>query len=346
MPLRVQDLNGPAAPAWDEFVAACPEAGFFHRAGWSRVIQAAFGQKAHYLYAERDGQIVGVLPLIHMRSPLFGNRLVSTAFTTAGGTAALDEEARTALEAEAERRMAALGAQYVELRQPPRPHAEGGRWQARTGLYSTFERRIHADEQEDMKLINANKRRELRKALASDLSDRLERGPETFFPVYAETMRDLGTPVFGMRFFRLIAETFAGDCDCLVVSQGGEPLAASMNFYFRDRVILYFLGNRPRARECNATGFLLWRLARLSVARGFTLFDYGRSKTGTGNAAFKRMQGFTERPVANEFLMASGGAPPELNPTNPRYSRFIETWKKLPLPVANVVGPAVIRHIG
>lgn len=346
MALIVEELGDGSAAAWDAFVADCPDATFFHRAGWRRVIAGSLGRPAHFLLARRGGEIAGVLPLVHMNSRLFGNRLVSTAFTTGGGVAAVDDEARAALDAAAIRLMNRVGAAYVEYRQPPRPHAEGEGWSRRDGLHATFERPIGATDEAELKLYTGNKRRELKKALEGGLVDEADPHAGRFYPVFAETMRDLGTPVWGRRFFDALTTEFKGDCDCTVIGKDGRLVAAGLCFYFRDRMILHFLGNLPAARELGATNVLLWRLARRAAARGISVFDYGRSKVDSGNFAFKKNCGFTPRPIANEFFLPEGARPPELNPTNPRYGRFIEAWKRLPLAVANLVGPQLMRHIG
>lgn len=348
MTVSVDLLDDRKVEAWDRFVLHdCPEATFFHRSGWKGVVEKAFSQKAHFLLAERDGAICGVLPLIHMKSPLFGNRLVSLSFTVGGGVAAMDDDARAALDQAAVGLMEKLGANYVEYRQPSALHAEGQGWAPKADLYYTFEKPILADEAASWKQIPSSQRTVVKKAIEQfKLVDEVDRTPDRFFPIYAETMRDLGTPVFGKKFFRLIMDAFGSDVNCLTVSHQGVPVASSMNFRHRERVMLYFLGNLPAARQLGATNFLIWRLFRRSAGQGLTLFDYGRSKVDTGPYKYKKNWGFQPRAIANEFRMRDGGPIPEVNPTNPKYARVIALWQKLPLPVANLLGPHVIRHIG
>ncbi|MGE5548727.1 MAG: FemAB family XrtA/PEP-CTERM system-associated protein [Solirubrobacterales bacterium] len=346
MALVIKSLDDGSVVAWDRFVDSCPEATFFHRAGWRRVITASFRQKARFLYAEQDGAIVGVLPLVHMRSPLFGNRIVSTAFTVGGGVAAVEDAAREALDAAAVELMNRTGAAYVEYRQPPRPHPEGSGWVARPGMYVTFERSIPVREEDDWKLIPGKKRRMVRKAIDAGLEAVEDRHPGRFFPVYAEAMRDLGTPVFGSALFTNLMTEFGHDCECLIATHEGRPVAAALNFVFKNRIIQYFLGNLPEARPLGATNFLLWRMSRRAAERGLTLFDYGRSKVDSGNYTFKVESGFSPRPIANEFHLRQGTPMPELHVRNRKFSPFIAAWKRLPLPVANTLGPRVIRHIG
>ena len=346
MTVRIDLLDDRTAGAWDAFVASFPEATFFHRAGWRRVIDGAFRQDAPFLYAERDGAIVGVLPLVHMRSRIFGNRLVSTAFTVGGGSVAVDEEARGALDDAAVDMAKRTGADYLEYRQPAHPHVEGDGWHAREGLHATFERPLPAKEEDDWKAIPAKKRRLVRKAIESGLKDEVDDGIGRFYPVFAEAMRDLGTPVFGRRLFELLMQNFGKDCECMVVTQAGKPVTVAINFFFRDRVMQYFLGNLKEARPLNATNFLLWRLGRRAAERGLTVFDYGRSKVGSGNYVFKVEAGFFAKPVVHEYFLGRGQALPDIDVRNPRYQQAIAAWKHLPLPIANVAGPLLSRHIG
>jgi FemAB-related protein (PEP-CTERM system-associated) len=347
MAVRVKVLDDAARPAWDRFVLEeCPEASFFHRSGWKPVIEAAYKQHCHYLFAERDGQIVGVLPLVHVKSPVFGNRLISNAFTIGGGTAALDEEASQALDAEALRLMDALGAACLELRRPPRTH-QGGGWSAKEDVYANFSRPIAASEEDCLKQIPRKQRAVVRKAIeANVLEDSVEQDPRHFFPLYAFSMRNMGTPVFGWRFFSLLMEEFAGVCDCLTISHQGKPISSVLNFYFRDAVMPYYTGCQPEARDLGANDMMYWRLMRRAHERGFKTFDFGRSKFGTGPFSFKKNWGFEPQPIRHEFCVKGGGEVPEINPLNPKYRLFINVWKRLPLGVANILGPQVVRHIG
>jgi FemAB-related protein (PEP-CTERM system-associated) len=347
MAVQIKVLEAEGRAAWDRFVLAeCPEAGFFHRSGWRDVIEGVYRQRCHYLYAERDGRIVGVLPLVHVRSPLFGDRLISTAFTIGGGTAVLDEEARAALDAEALGLMDRLGVTCFEVRSPARPH-DGDGWTAKTEVYANFSRPIAAAEDDCLKQIPRKQRAVVRKAIgAADLVDEIESDPSRFFPLYAFSMRNMGTPVFGKQFFSAVMETFGPACDCLTVLHRGVPVASVLNFYFRDRVMPYYTGCLLPARDLGANDFMYWRLMRRTFERGFGVFDFGRSKVGTGPFSFKKNWGFEPRPIVHEYRISGGGAVPEINPLNPKYRLFIAVWKRLPLGLANLLGPHVARQIG
>ena len=348
MALRIKTLGDESRAAWDRFVLSeCGEAGFFHLGGWKTVIETAYRQSCPYLYAERDGQIIGVLPLVHIRSRLFGDRLISNGFTIGGGAAALDAEAEAALCGEALRLMERLGVSCLELRAPPRPHDEAGEWRAKTGIYANFSRPIAASEEECLKQIPRKQRAVVRKAIeAGELVDAIDVTPERFFPLYSFSMRNMGTPVFGRRFFDLLMQEFAGSCDCLTVLHGGQAVSSVLNFYFRDRVMPYYTGCRPEARDLGANDYMYWRLMRRARERGFGVFDFGRSKFGTGPFSFKKNWGFEPVPIRHEYHLAGGGEPPEINPLNPKYRLFIAAWKRLPLALADRLGPLIVREIG
>jgi len=327
---------------WDAFVAQCPDATFFHRAGWLGVIEDALGHRCHYLLAERSGEIVGILPLAHVRSRLFGSALVSVPCGVYAGVAATEPAARDALIDEAVRLAEALGVDALEMRNrhPMRPD-----WPTKS-LYVTFRKPISGSDEENLKAIPRKQRAMVRKGIAAGLRSRLVSDPDLFFSIYAESVRNLGTPVFPRRLFRCIHDAFLEETEISVISApGGEAVAAVMSFYFRDEVLPYYGGSRPAARELKGNDFMYWDLMCRAAARGARVFDYGRSKVGTGAYGFKKNWGFVPEPLHYEYHLVKASEVPEVNPNNPKYRYFIEAWKRLPLPVANALGPILARNL-
>jgi FemAB-related protein (PEP-CTERM system-associated) len=328
---------------WDAFVDTAPEATFFHRAGWREVIEKSFGHRMHYFYAERGGETVGVLPLTEIRSLLFGHALISNAFSVCGGPVAVDEPARGALNASALTLFHATGARHLEYRATIKPKPE---WQTRDNLYAAFSGPLPADEAENLKQIPRKQRAVVRKAIESKLTYKVGHDVAALYDLYALSVRNLGTPVFPKRYFQNLVATFAPDCDVLTVSHDGAPIASVMNFYFRDRVMPFYTGSRPEARRLGANDLMYWRLMRHAAARGARVFDFGRSKVGTGPFEFKKNWGFTPEPIAHHFLTRDNAPLPDLNPLNPKFQLMIKTWKRLPLAIANRLGPLIVRNIG
>ena len=349
MALVCRPLDDASEGAWDEFVAAHPDGSFFHRAAWRRVIEQAFGHRTHYLLAERDGAITGVLPLGHVRTRLFGSALISVPFCVQGGPLAADRESFRALAGHAAALMQAARASALEFRfRDPLPGdwLEPAEWPARNDLYVTFRKPIAADDDANLKSIPRKQRAVVRKGIDSRLSSAVTGNVDLLHRIYAESVRNLGTPVFSRRYFRILADAFAGSMDVVEIRNGETPVAAVMNFYWRDEVLPYYGGGTAAARKCYAHDFMYWEVMRRAAARGYRLFDYGRSKVGTGAFAFKKNWGFEPTPLHYRFHLAPGETIPDHNPLNPKYRLFIAAWKKLPLPVANLVGPHIVRGLG
>ena len=349
MPLACRLLDPAGEAAWDAFVAAHPHGTFFHRAAWRGVIERAFGHRTHYLMAERDGAVVGVLPLGHVSSLLFGNTLISVPLCVYGGPLAVEAEAFAALTEAAAALLPGSRASALEFRflaLPPEGWLDPAAWVTRNDLYVTFRKAIVADDDANLKAIPRKQRAMVRKGIERGLTATVDRNVDGLHPIYAESVRNLGTPVFSRRYFRLLAEAFGADMDVLTVRDGETPVASVMNFHWRDEVLPYYGGGTRAARACHANDFMYWAVMRHAAARGARLFDYGRSKVGTGAFAFKKNWGFEPAPLRYCVRLAPGAAVPEVNPLNPKFRLFIAAWKRLPLPVANLLGPRIVRGVG
>jgi FemAB-related protein (PEP-CTERM system-associated) len=228
MAVTLHPLEERSAPAWDAFVAAMPAGTFFHRAAWARVIEAAFGHRTCYVLAERDGAVVGVLPLAQVKTWLFGNTLISVPFCVYGGPLAADVEARAALEAHAIDLLRRTGAEAVEFRERDAMTSD---WQTRDDLYVTFRKPLAADHERNMKAIPRKQRAMVRKGIQNGLVSVVGQETEPLHRIYAESVRNLGTPVFSRRYFALLLEAFRDSADVVTIVDDGQPIAAVLNFY-------------------------------------------------------------------------------------------------------------------
>ena len=328
---------------WDAFVMACPTATFFHRAGWQRVLHRVFGHPTHFLYAEVDGRIQGVLPLAQVKSMLFGNALVSLPFAVYGGVAADTPEAAAALEAEAQKLAQSLDVQHLELRHIDRRHDD---WPLQD-LYVTFRKPILPEEEANMLAIPRKQRAMVRKGIKNELRSEFDPAVDRFFALYAGNVHRHGTPALPKRWFQALRDEFGADCDVLTVTApDGRALSSVMSFYFRGEVLAYYAGDDEAARDLAANDFKYWELMRHACARGMTVFDYGRSKQGTGPYAFKKNWGFEPTPLNYEYKLYKRDAVPQNNPSNAKYKLLIETWRRMPIGMANWLGPFIVRSLG
>ena len=342
MDIHIHQLKESEFKPWDAFVDASADATFFHRAGWKTVLERVFGHTTHYIYAERDGRIEGILPLAQIKSLLFGNTLISTPFCVYGGVLANSIDAAELLREKACDLARELRVDTLELRnlKPANPA-----WPTKD-LYVTFRKEIDPDPEVNLKAVPRKQRAMIRKGMNAGLKSETDNGWQRLYRVYSESVRNLGTPVFPSSLFRVLRQVFGEDCEVLMITHQDQDIAGVMSFYFRDQVLPYYGGSISLARELKGNDFMYWELMRRAAERGIRIFDYGRSKEGTGSYSFKKNWGFSPEPLYYENFLVKSVAIPEINPMNPKYQLFIKAWKKLPLPVANTIGPMLARSLG
>jgi FemAB-related protein (PEP-CTERM system-associated) len=340
--LSIGMLDSARHAAWDEFVQHTPDASFFHRAGWQSVIERAFGHKTWFLYAARGEQISAILPMAEVRSWLFGHTLCALPFCVYGGIAGTDEEACAALDQHAQQLARRLRVDHLEYRHVQRRNPS---W-AGSALYATFRKPLASLAEQNMAAIPRKQRAMVRKGIAAGLSSEIDSGIERFFSCYAASVHRLGTPVFSRNYFRLLKEVFGDDCELLSVVHEGQPVCAVLSFYFRNEVLPYYGGGGLAARTLAGNDFMYWEVMRRACERGVELFDFGRSKQGTGSFDFKKNWGFDATPLGYEYQLHKARALPERHPLNPKFSLSIRAWRALPLSLANALGPFIVRNLG
>jgi FemAB-related protein (PEP-CTERM system-associated) len=327
---------------WNEFVRAHPDGTFFHLAEWETVLTGALGHRSRYLWARDQDQVVGILPLVEVRSRLFGHALISTPFCVYGGILAADADVHAALEQAACDLARRLRVDYLEMRNR-RPRHPG--WPAKE-LYVTFRRPIDPDAEKNMAAIPRKQRAMVRKGIQRELGVEIDRGIDRLYSIYSESVRNLGTPVFSRRYLALLYHAFAGQCEVLTVTHEGREVAAVLSFYFRDEVLPYYGGSTGAARSLAANDFMYWQVMERARERGMRTFDFGRSKRGTGSYDFKTHWGFEPEPLNYEYFLVKAREMPNLSPTNARYARMIELWRRLPVPLTQLLGPPIARYLG
>jgi FemAB-related protein (PEP-CTERM system-associated) len=341
-PVAVRPCTDADARGWDAFVERCAEATFFHRIGWRAIIEEEFRHRTHYLIAERGDAIVGVLPLAEVRSRLFGHALVSLPFAVYGGPATEDDGAATALIGAASDRARELGVTHLEVRNVKVRERD---W-PRQDLYVRFRKTLDPDVEANMLAIPRKQRAMVRKGIKNGLTSVVDESPDRFFELYADNVHRHGTPGFSRRYFRRLQQVFGDRCETLVVlDPGGVPVSGVMSFYFRGEVLPYYAGDTLAARQLAANDFKYWELMRRACERGVRVFDYGRSKRGTGSFDFKKNWGFDAEPLAYEYLLLRRASIPQNNPSNPKYRAFIALWRRMPRALVDRIGPHLVRSL-
>ena len=316
----------------------------FHRPLWLLAVEHGTGQRAAGMVTEQMGAITGWLPLTEVRSRLFGRALVSSGFGVGGGILAHSDEAALAIAQAAQERAQSKGFDSVELRGGPVPEE----WRQVAGKHCGFERSLAEDDEAELLAIPRKARAEVRKALKSDLKVRIGRSThdlDAHYAVYSESVRNLGTPVFPKALFRSMVEAFSETCDILTIEKDGVPVSSVLSFYHNGAVMPFWGGGTFAARASRANELMYYKLMCHARKRGMTRFDFGRSKTNSGPYHFKKNWGFEPEPLTYGVWTAPGREARDTDPTSEAYSRKIELWKKLPLPIANMIGPFIARDL-
>jgi FemAB-related protein (PEP-CTERM system-associated) len=337
--IKIEHCSSAEKP-WDEYVLRHPQATFFHLMGWQRVVEQTFPYRPFSCIALRDGRISGVLPLFLVRNLPFGQSLVSMPWGVYGGICADDNETHSALLNYAKTLAQRLGVRYLELRnQAPCCDLPA------TDLYVTFRKEIARDPDTNIAAIPRKQRRMIRQGDKHGLTAQMggEELLKGFYHLYAHSVRNLGTPVLPVRFMANILREFGPACRILAVFHEEHMVAGVMTFFFREQVMPYYGGALRHALQYAVNDFMYWHLLCYSAEQGYQVFDFGRSKKGTGSYDFKRHWGFEPTPLAYQYHLVRQKTMPDQNPLNPRFALAIQTWKRMPLWLSRWLGPRVVR---
>ncbi len=327
---------------WDRFIRLSPNGTVFHLSSWRRAVEEVYRHKPHYLVAYAGNEIRAALPLFEIHGVLSGRILVSVPYAVYGGLCGTDPIARKLLLEEARRLAVRQRIRYVELRHLSDPDPE----LPTKSLYVSFVKTLAADPEANMEAIPRKQRRMVRVGLKNGLEAR--RGWEhlgRFFDIFVANKRRLGSPSFPLRFFEAVRTHFGKEAELLTVWHDSHMVAGVISFFYGDRVMPYYGAALEEAFRLAVNDFMYWELMRESCVSGYRVFDFGRSREGTGSYDFKHHWGFEPQPLAYQYLLMNGNAMPNLDPSNPRLHFFIDTWKRLPLPVTKWIGPALTRWL-
>ncbi|MGB5723204.1 MAG: FemAB family XrtA/PEP-CTERM system-associated protein [Parasphingorhabdus sp.] len=331
----------------EAFVYASEDGTAFHRPAWVLAVGKACGHDWRYLLAEDgSGELQGILPLNLIHSALFGRALVSSGFAVGGGILSDNDQAIRLLADEAWSFAEKYSFPTVELRGGPAPNNQ---WQSREGVYAGFVNALADNEESQLLAIPRKQRAEIRKGLANGLTVRVGTGAQDradHYAVYAESVRNLGTPVFPKPLFDEVLDGFGNDADILTVLHEGMPVASVLSLYHKQSVMPYWGGGTWDARRFRANDIMYYSLMNHARERGCQSFDFGRSKYGTGAFSFKKNWGFEPQPLSYAIRTAEGEEARDVNPMSPKYKAKIALWQHLPLSVANRIGPMIAKGLG
>lgn len=344
LPAHIEFLDDGNCKAWDEFVNQASEASIYHLSSWVTLIQKQFGhQSYHLLHRNISGDVDGVLPLVRLRSRLFGDYIVSMPYFNYGGAVAGTKDIKDALYGAATSVADQYGVSHLELRQTEESEASS---YCRTDKVVML-LDLPAEPDELWSAIGSKRRSQIKRPLREGVEvlhgqmDLLDQ----FYAVFSRNMRDLGTPVYPKSFFRAILEAFPETSYITIVRHQNKPVAAAFLLGWKSGIEIPWASSLREANPLGVNMLLYWEVLKRSIEMGYKVFDFGRSTMNAGTYRFKKQWGSQPKQLYWYYWLKDEGSMPELTPSSPKYKLAIAMWKRLPVPVANFLGPHLVKNL-
>ncbi len=316
------------------------------RQRWLSAVSAGLGHAPYLIVVERDSEVVGTLPLVFVRTKLFGRFLVSLPFINSAGVVAADDSVARLLIEKAVELADALDVRYLELRHEAATRID------HPALTATRTSKVH------MRLplpttsdvlwasFKPKVRNQVRKGASSGLSAAWGGGEllGDFYDVFSRNMRDLGTPVFGRRLFREILAQFPEQAEFCVARLGDRPVAAALLVHGECFTEVPCASSLREYNVLNANMWMYWELLQRAIDRGGKVFDFGRSTVDSNTFRFKKQWGAAPETAVWQYYVRQGQVD-DVRPDNPKYRAMIAAWRKLPVWLTRLIGPSIVRGI-
>jgi serine/alanine adding enzyme len=327
---------------WDKWVKESEEYTAYHLSAWGEVIREVFGHP-YYLLSVHSGEKPLLCPFIHVRSRLFGDRLVSVAFANYGGPVGHRSPENVAeMMGQIRELMRHLNAPVAEIRHTSRMDRA---LPVRTHKV-TYHLSLRQDEGQMWEGFPKKIRNWVRKGEKNGFvvrSGGLELVRD-FYIAYSRNMRDLGSPVYPMSLFAAVMEKLPGS-RAYVVYAGGAVAGGAITVGFQERLHIPWASVIKPFKPLGANFLLHWVIIRDAIRRGYKVLDFGQSSVGASTTHFKEQWGANPIPLYWEYVLSDGACVPRTDHGDPRYAMFVSLWKRLPVRIANWLGPKIVRGI-
>jgi FemAB-related protein (PEP-CTERM system-associated) len=342
-PIAIVAAEAADAADWDRYVDAHPRSALYHRYIWRTIVAQAFGHQSFYWLArDNTGAVRGVLPIVRLRSRLFGDFGVALPFFNYGGALADNGAIAVQLLEHAARDARAQEMRHLEIRstQPV------GDWPARTDKVSMI-LKLPADSAQFAAQIGSKLRSQINRARQENAEVRIGHLDllDDFYEVFARNMRDLGTPVYGRNFFATILENLPAQSHLVVLRLQGRPVAAAFLVGDRDLMEIPWASTLRSANALNMNMLLYWEVLNFCIERGYPFFDFGRSSHDSGTFRFKKQWGAQPLQHYWQYWLADGSELPALKPDSPKFRLLVACWRRLPVFVTRLIGPPIVRYL-
>jgi serine/alanine adding enzyme len=329
---------------WDRFVCSRREAHACHLSAWKRIIERTFGHQSQYLVSEdKHGEVNGVLPVIRLKSRLFGDFQVSIPYVNYGGPLAVDDGTTRELLQAAVKTAQDLRVSHLEVR--TETDADFG-LQIRSSKHS-LRLPLPGSPEDLWSSFSSKLRSQIKRAQREAMTVSVGREAEvaSFYDVFATNMRDLGTPVYSRRFFENVLRELPDSTWICTVRLGHRAVAAGFLAGFRGTLEIPWASSLREFNRLSPNMLLYWAVLQFACERGFAEFDFGRSSPDSGPYRFKLQWGAQPVPLYWHYWLRDAGQLPDLSPRNPRMQLAIALWRHLPVPLTKLVGPPIVKNL-
>ena len=325
------------------FLETAPSVSLYHQKDWLEVIERSFGHRCYYFRCKREGDVTGVLPLVHIKSMMFGNMLVSMPFVNYGGLCASDMETGQALVQEAVQLAESVGAQHIELRQEELLKNGMAVLSHKVSMRLALPR----DTEELWKSFPSKLRSQIKVPIKAGMTARVGGAEEldAFYHVFSTNMRDLGTPVLSKEFFRNFLEIFPDATRICTVYDKDKPVASGFLAGFRKKLEIPWASSLRDFNRQSPNMLLYNTCLEFGCQNGYEVFDFGRSTPGEGTFRFKQQWGAQPQPLYWHYWKKEGTPLPDISVRNPKYQLAIAVWQMLPVSLTRIIGPMIVRNI-
>ncbi len=341
--MKVIQINESYHSKWNDYIVSHPHATFYHRLEWKDVIEKSFGHKTHYLIAIDEGDIVGILPIVHLKSLMFGSIFSSMPYLNFGGICANNVEAEESLLAYAEKIVKRDNGYYLELRHLHKANID---LPSKTHKVSMT---LNLDPDPDVLWNNfkSKHRTNIRRSYKNEL--KIQRGGaellDTFYEILSVGWRDLGTPIYRKSFFRNIINSFGDSVEIFLVFNRNQAIATAFNGLFKDTVEGMWTYSLKEHAKLQTNYYLYWEMIKTACEENYNLFHLGRSTSESGAIFFKKKWNAELKQLYWQYILNREKELPELNVDNPKYKRAIDLWKRLPVGLTRAIGPFIAKNI-
>lgn len=328
--------------AWNHYVESNPAASLYHRAEWQQLIHDVFGHECYFFYASSKQQVLGVLPLVRLNSKLFGDFMVSMPYFNSGGAIANNLSIEQQLMQAANDLAKKIGTDHIEYRDDISRPTLPARTEKVNMILS-----LPLTEDELWNNFSSKLRSQIRRAQREDTTINIGGAEylDSFYTVFARNMRDLGTPVYGKKFFSAILQRFPKHSNIVIVYLKNKPVAAAFLLSSNSNLEIPWASTIKQVNHLSLNMLLYWEILKFAIKNKHDYFDFGRSSKNSGTYHFKQQWGARPKQCYWHYWLKHNGEPPSLNPNNPKYKLLISAWKKIPICITKYIGPNLVKNL-